>query len=99
MSLKYTIGLLLALPLAAHAAEGMWTLDNLPLDALAREHGFKPDKAWLDKARLSSARLAGGCSGSFISPDGLVLTLTEADVKAQANAASGSAAPPPATAP
>lgn len=74
MSLKHSIGLLLALPFATHAAEGMWTLDNLPRDTLARDHGFKPDTAWLDQARLASARLAGGCSGSFISPDGLVLT-------------------------
>jgi hypothetical protein len=58
----------------ARAAEGMWTLDNLPLAALEREYGFTPDAPWLDRARGAPVRLAGGCSGSFVSPSGLVLT-------------------------
>src|SRR5690606_2200649 len=58
----------------ALAAEGMWTLDNLPRNALQAEYGFSPDQAWVDHAMQSSVRLAGGCSGSFVSPDGLVLT-------------------------
>ena len=69
--------LLLALMLctvSAHAAEGMWTLDNLPKADLQKRYGFAPDKAWVDKAMKASVRLAGGCSGSFVSPDGLVLT-------------------------
>ena len=57
-----------------HAAEGMWTLDNLPKAAIAKQYGFTPDRAWVDKVMKSSARLAGGCSGSFVSKDGLVLT-------------------------
>ncbi|WP_337243819.1 S46 family peptidase [Luteimonas sp. gir] len=64
----------LALPLAGQAAEGMWTLDNLPRDALKAQYGFSPDQAWVDHAMQSSVRLAGGCSGSFVSPEGLVLT-------------------------
>lgn len=64
----------LVLPSVALAAEGMWTLDNLPRDALQREFGFQPDAAWVDKVQKSSVRLAGGCSGSFASSDGLVLT-------------------------
>ncbi len=78
MSIKHNPGLLLALtlalPFAAQAAEGMWTLDNLPKADLEQSYGFKPDQDWLDKTRLSAARLAGGCSGSFVSSDGLVLT-------------------------
>lgn len=69
-----TAAVLLALTPAAFAAEGMWTLDNLPKDVLAKEHGFTPDQAWLDHAMRSAVRLAGGCSGSFVSADGLVLT-------------------------
>jgi len=56
------------------AAEGMWTLDNLPADKIAKEYGFRPDADWSRHAMRASARLAGGCSGSYISPDGLVLT-------------------------
>ena len=62
------------LPAAAFAAEGMWTLDNLPAKAMQKEIGFTPDKAWVDKVMQSSARLGNGCSGSFVSKDGLVLT-------------------------
>jgi hypothetical protein len=58
----------------ALADEGMWTYNNFPADKVAQKYGFKPDQAWLDKVRLGSARLAGGCSGSFVSADGLVMT-------------------------
>ena len=60
--------------LPALADEGMWTYNNFPADKVAQKYGFKPDPAWLDKVRLGSARLARGCSGSFVSEDGLVMT-------------------------
>lgn len=66
--------LLFAVSPLALGAEGMWTLDNLPLETLSKRHGFEPDAAWLEHAMKSSVRLAGGCSGSFVSKDGLVLT-------------------------
>jgi hypothetical protein len=56
------------------AAEGMWTLDNLPKADLKKRYGFEPDAAWVDKVMRASVRLAGGCSGSFVSADGLVMT-------------------------
>ncbi|MCA1798417.1 MAG: S46 family peptidase [Xanthomonadaceae bacterium] len=59
---------------AAYAGEGMWTMDNLPRDAMQRELGFSPDGRWVNRVQRASVRLAGGCSGSFVSPDGLVLT-------------------------
>lgn len=74
MLTKTTLSLLLAIPGLTLAAEGMWTLDNLPHADLEQAYQFKPDQKWLDQARLGSARLAGGCSGSFVSPEGLVLT-------------------------
>lgn len=66
--------LLLALAVPAAADEGMWTLDNLPRDALRAKHDFDPGAKWLQHAMKSAVRLAGGCSGSFVSPTGLVLT-------------------------
>ena len=57
----------------AHADEGVWTFDNPPVKALQSKYGFTPSAEWLDTLRLSAVRLGGG-SGSFVSPDGLVLT-------------------------
>lgn len=59
---------------AAQADEGMWTMDNVPTAAIAKATGFTPDAKWLKKAQLSYVRLAGGCSGSFVSGEGLVMT-------------------------
>ncbi len=59
---------------AAAADEGMWTFDNPPSDTIAKKYGVKLDAAWFDQVRLSTVRLDGGCTGSFISSDGLILT-------------------------
>ncbi|NMO13598.1 S46 family peptidase [Pyxidicoccus fallax] len=58
----------------ALADEGMWTYNNFPSAKVKEKYGFEPTQQWLDKVRLSSARLAGGCSASFVSPEGLVMT-------------------------
>ncbi len=59
---------------AAQADEGMWTFDNFPSKTVGTKYGFTPTREWLDHVRLSSLRIAGGCSASFISPKGLVMT-------------------------
>jgi hypothetical protein len=64
--------LLGALP--GRADEGMWTFDAFPSEKVERAYGFAPSAAWLERVRLSSARLALGCSGSFVSEHGLVMT-------------------------
>ena len=56
------------------ADEGMWTFDNFPSKAVGTKYGFTPSQAWLDHVRLASLRIAGGCSASFVSPQGLVMT-------------------------
>ena len=56
------------------ADEGMWTFDNFPSKTVGEKYGFTPSQAWLDHVRLASLRIAGGCSASFISPEGLVMT-------------------------
>jgi hypothetical protein len=66
--------LLLAAVPTIQAEEGMWTFDNPPLKQLQAKYGFTPTQAWLDHLRLSSVRLNDGGSGSFVSPDGLLLT-------------------------
>ena len=54
--------------------EGMWLTNDFPADRVAKQYGFTPTQEWLDHVRLSSVRLAGGCSGSLVSADGLVMT-------------------------
>ena len=74
-SLISTFSLIVATTaLPSRAAEGMWTFDNPPLKKMQKELGWSPDPAWLTHAMHASARLAFGCSGSFVSPGGLVLT-------------------------
>ncbi len=53
----------------------MWTFDNFPSARVKQLlYGFGPDQKWLDRVRKASVRLEGGCSGSIVSKDGLVLT-------------------------
>lgn len=58
----------------AFADEGMWTFDNFAAAKMRAKYGWAPDAAWLDHVRLSSIRLALGCSASLVSSDGLVMT-------------------------
>lgn len=75
---KSAISLFMAAAFAAaiplHAEEGMWTFDNPPVKLLQSRYGFQPTQSWLDHIRLSSVRLNDGGSGSFVSPNGLLLT-------------------------
>ena len=54
--------------------EGMWTFDNPPTKLLQEKYGFSPTKKWLEHVRLASVRFMDGGSGSFVSPNGLVMT-------------------------
>lgn len=58
----------------AAADEGMWTFDNFPSAKVKQAYGIAPTAAFLDHVRKSALRIAGGCSASFVSPDGLVMT-------------------------
>ena len=71
-----TLGLLLiqVFPLSAFADEGMWPFNNVPRAEIKKKYGFDVTDAWLKKVQLASVRFNNGGSGSFVSPNGLVLT-------------------------
>ena len=70
----FALAALAALSTVAFADEGMWTFDHVPKQAIRDKHGVELSDAWLDNVRLSTVRLETGCTGSFVSPDGLILT-------------------------
>ena len=78
---KRTLTAALAMTLAggaAHADEGMWMPSQLPqLAAQLQAAGFKGDPAQLadvTKPPLAAVVSLGGCTASFVSPEGLVVT-------------------------
>src|SRR6266545_3100749 len=58
----------------ALADEGMWTYNNVPKAEIKKKYGFDVTDEWLKKVQLASVRFNSGGSGSFVSPDGLVMT-------------------------
>ena len=79
-SRSFFVALLLALfsfqtlNITALADEGMWPFNNVPRAEIKKKYGFEVTDDWLNKVRLASVRFNNGGSGSFVSPNGLVLT-------------------------
>jgi len=64
-----------ALPITARTIdEGMWPFNNIPRAEIKKKYGFDVTDEWLKKVQLASVRFNNGGSGSFVSPNGLVLT-------------------------
>jgi hypothetical protein len=72
---RFILAALLAALLIVPAAadEGMWLFNKPPKDILQKKYGFTVTPEFMDHLRLASISF-GGASGSFVSPDGLVLT-------------------------
>jgi regulator of RNase E activity RraB len=56
------------------ADEGMWLFNNPPTKILQQRYNFRPTAEWLEHLQKASVRFNSGGSGSFVSPDGLVMT-------------------------
>ena len=75
----------LALPLSALAQSAappqpgrfdfgkMWTFEYPPAEHFSSTYGFSATPEWFERARLAALRIPG-CSASFVSPQGLVVT-------------------------
>jgi hypothetical protein len=59
---------------SARPGEGMWLFNNPPMKMFKEKHSFERDRAWYDHVMKSSVRFNSGGSGSFVSPNGLVMT-------------------------
>jgi hypothetical protein len=59
---------------ALNADEGMWLFNNPPRELLKKKYNFDPTAEWLEHVQKSSVRFNSGGSGSFVSPNGLVMT-------------------------
>jgi hypothetical protein len=58
----------------AIADEGMWLYNDPPTGILKDKYGFEPTTGWLEHLQKASVRFNSGGSGSFISPDGLIIS-------------------------
>ena len=67
------LAFVVALPLAGHADEGFWPFNRIPKAAIKQALGVDLSDQWIQRVQQASVRFPGG-SGSFVSPDGLVLT-------------------------
>src|SRR5260370_34847811 len=75
---RCVLSLVLAIGLAPagrlHADEGMWLVNQPPRALLKKKYAFDLTDAWLEKVQKACVRFTNGGSGSFVSPDGLVIT-------------------------
>ena len=52
----------------------MWTFDYPPIEYLTKTYNFTPTEDWLEDVRLSALRMNIGCTASFVSENGLMMT-------------------------
>jgi len=60
--------------LATAIDEGMWTFDNIPKAQIAQKYKVEIGDDWRGRVQTAIVRLESGCTASFISPEGLLLT-------------------------
>jgi len=76
-TLRFGLAFAFACVAAIAADEGMWRLDQLPLDTIAAKYGVRLEPKDLERLQYAPVRLLagdGGGTGTFASADGLILT-------------------------
>jgi hypothetical protein len=75
MRVRIVCAVLGALAVAVVSAdEGMWRLGQLPLDVIAKRYGVTLTPADLERLQNAPVRISSGGTGTFASPNGLILT-------------------------
>jgi len=64
----FVLVIILLLPLAALADEGMWLYNQPPKDKIKANYGFELTQSWLDHLRLSSVRFTMGVPAPSFPP-------------------------------
>src|SRR5207248_7648449 len=65
---------IIGMTISVRADEGMWLFNAPPLKQLREKYQFEPTPQWLEHLQKASVRFNSGGSGSFVSPNGLVIT-------------------------
>ena len=65
---------LILIPAIAFSDEGMWLLNEPPIDLVKQKYGFTLTPEWIEHAQKSAVRFNSGGSGSFVSAEGLIIT-------------------------
>ena len=74
---RLSVSTLVALSVAGAAIladEGMWRLDQLPLDRIQQRYGVKLTPEGIARVQDSVVRISTGGTGTFASANGLILT-------------------------
>lgn len=74
LKLALFISLFSPSPSALHADDGIWLLNEFPRSAVRARYKVDVTDDFLRKLQIGSVRFNNGGSGSFVSPDGLVIT-------------------------
>ncbi|MBN1910661.1 MAG: S46 family peptidase [Pirellulales bacterium] len=69
----FVLGVTIFVP-GVRGDEGMWLFTDPPRKLLKAKYGFEPTAEWLVHLQRACMRFNNGGSGSFVSPDGLVMT-------------------------
>ena len=65
---------LILISFTAFGDEGMWLLNDPPINLIKQKYGFTLTPEWLEHAQKSAVRFNSGGSGSFVSSEGLIIT-------------------------